>query len=38
MWEGYRFEVMDMDGNRIDRLLVSPVQQALPAPARGSAR
>jgi putative hemolysin len=22
-WEGYRFEVLDMDGNRIDRLLVS---------------
>lgn len=37
-WEGYRFEVMDMDGNRIDRLLVSPVEQALPAPARRSAR
>jgi putative hemolysin len=36
-WEGYRFEVMDMDGNRIDRLLVSPVAQALPAPARGNA-
>jgi putative hemolysin len=22
-WEGWRFEVVDMDGNRIDRLLVS---------------
>jgi putative hemolysin len=32
-WEGYRFEVMDMDGNRIDRLLVSSAAQALPAPA-----
>jgi putative hemolysin len=24
-WEGYRFEVVDMDGNRIDRLLVSAI-------------
>lgn len=24
-WEGVRFEVMDMDGNRIDKVLVSPV-------------
>ena len=23
-WEGWRFEVVDMDGNRIDRLLVTP--------------
>jgi putative hemolysin len=23
-WKGYRFEVADMDGNRIDRLLVTP--------------
>jgi putative hemolysin len=25
-WEGWRFEVADMDGNRIDRLLVIPVK------------
>jgi len=24
-WEGWRFEVADMDGNRIDRLLVTPL-------------
>ncbi|MBW8897481.1 MAG: HlyC/CorC family transporter [Massilia sp.] len=24
-WDGWRFEVADMDGNRIDRLLVGPV-------------
>ena len=27
-WEGWRFEVADMDGNRIDRLLVIPVKPA----------
>ncbi|MFL6673384.1 MAG: hemolysin family protein [Massilia sp.] len=37
-WDRYRFEVVDMDGNRIDRLLVSPEQQALPAQAAGGAR
>jgi putative hemolysin len=31
-WEGLRFEVMDMDGNRIDRILVIPALP--PAPAR----
>jgi putative hemolysin len=25
-WEGMRFEVMDMDGTRVDKVLVSPVQ------------
>jgi len=24
-WHGYRFEVMDMDGNRIDKILVTPL-------------
>jgi putative hemolysin len=24
-WDGWRFEVVDMDGNRIDRLLVAPL-------------
>ncbi len=24
-WQGYRFEVMDMDGKRVDKLLVSPI-------------
>jgi putative hemolysin len=33
-WDGFRFEVLDMDGNRIDRLLVS----AAARPARAQAR
>lgn len=24
-WEGFRFEVMDMDGNRVDKVLVMPI-------------
>lgn len=24
-WRGYRFEVVDMDGNRVDKLLVTPI-------------
>jgi putative hemolysin len=23
-WSGFRFEVMDMDGHRVDKVLVSP--------------
>jgi len=30
-WEGFRFEVMDMDGNRIDRILVAPAQPSAAA-------
>ncbi|HAA02968.1 MAG TPA: hypothetical protein DCE18_06320 [Syntrophobacteraceae bacterium] len=26
-WGGYRFEVMDMDGNRVDKVLVEPLPQ-----------
>ncbi|HMN28911.1 MAG TPA: hemolysin family protein [Caldilineaceae bacterium] len=26
VWAGYRFEVMDMDGRRVDKMLISPVQ------------
>jgi putative hemolysin len=33
-WNGWRFEVVDMDGNRIDQLLVQPVE----APAAARAR
>jgi putative hemolysin len=34
VWAGCRFEVVDMDGNRIDRLLVTPGQgRAAPDPA-----
>jgi putative hemolysin len=32
-WDGWRFEVADMDGNRIDRLLVAPAEP----PAKGLA-
>lgn len=24
-WSGYRFEVVDMDGNRVDKVLISPI-------------
>ncbi|WP_374041153.1 hemolysin family protein [Massilia sp. MS-15] len=37
-WEGFRFEVMDMDGNRIDRILVSRQGAPAPAPAPEPAR
>ena len=30
-WQGHRFEVVDMDGNRVDKVLVGPVPSA-PAP------
>jgi putative hemolysin len=34
-WDGFRFEVVDMDGNRIDRLLVSAAARpARPVPAQ----
>jgi putative hemolysin len=26
-WQGYRFEVLDMDGKRVDKLLVSPISR-----------
>jgi len=26
-WRGWRFEVVDMDGNRIDKVLASPVRE-----------
>lgn len=28
-WEGMRFEVMDMDGNRVDKVLVMPTEQKI---------
>jgi putative hemolysin len=27
-WSGYRFEVVDMDGNRVDKVLVSQIPEA----------
>jgi putative hemolysin len=32
-WDGLRFEIVDMDGRRIDRILVAPVAPAAQAPA-----
>ncbi|MDX2214063.1 MAG: hemolysin family protein [Oculatellaceae cyanobacterium bins.114] len=29
-WEGFRFEVMDMDGNRVDKMLVMPLPPRSP--------
>lgn len=31
-WDSYRIEVVDMDGNRIDRLMVSQLEPAEPTP------
>lgn len=31
-WNGLRFEVVDMDGRRVDKLLVAPVPTEVPAP------
>lgn len=33
-WEGFRFEIMDMDGNRIDRIMVSRYLRIEPEPDR----
>ncbi len=33
-WQGFRFEVMDMDGNRIDRIMVSRYEAVEPEPER----
>jgi putative hemolysin len=27
-WEGFRFEVMDMDGRRVDKVLIASVQDS----------
>lgn len=36
VWEGYRFEIVDMDGARIDKVLVSREDKATgPAPSEG---
>jgi putative hemolysin len=32
-WEGYSFEVVDMDGRRVDKVLVAPVRNTDPAEA-----
>ncbi|WNZ21887.1 HlyC/CorC family transporter [Leptolyngbya sp. NK1-12] len=35
-WEGFRFEVMDMDGNRVDKVLVVPPKSNLNSEELGS--
>jgi putative hemolysin len=37
-WEGIRFEVVDMDGFRVDKILVSTVSGAQPNPDWGKSR
>jgi putative hemolysin len=32
-WEGFRFEIVDMDGNRIDKVIVKPPVAAAPEEA-----
>ena len=32
---GWRFEVMDMDGNRVDKVLLAPLTAGLPSPVEG---
>jgi putative hemolysin len=32
-WGGFRFEVMDMDGRRVDKVLVSPLPPAEESPS-----
>jgi putative hemolysin len=36
VWEGRRFEVVDMDGNRVDKVLVTPVLAEPPDPAQSA--
>jgi len=31
VWDGFRFEVVDMDGNRVDKILVAPAKAAAKA-------
>jgi putative hemolysin len=35
-WDALRFEVMDMDGRRVDKVLVTPLAQPPPDPAAAS--
>lgn len=35
-WKGLRFEVVDMDGNRVDKVLVTPLQTDVVNPANGN--
>jgi putative hemolysin len=35
LWQGWRFEVMDMDGHRVDKVLVTPPKN-LREPAKDS--
>ena len=35
-WGGFRFEVVDMDGHRVDKILVTPLPAEAPAEHAGS--
>ncbi len=35
IWDGYRFEIMDIDGTRIDKVLISPLRNIPIASMRG---
>jgi putative hemolysin len=35
IWGGLRFEVMDMDGNRVDKVLVAPLESDAGSPPSG---
>jgi putative hemolysin len=37
-WLGYTFEVMDMDGRRVDKVLITPLQQKGPQIEETTAR
>ena len=32
-WQGWRFEVVDLDGKRVDKVLVQPIKEVAEAPA-----
>jgi putative hemolysin len=37
-WRGWRFEVVDMDRNRIDKVLAAPMKSVPPGRERGVQR
>ena len=37
-WHGLKFEVMDMDGRRVDKVLVTTLPQRAPAPEEGNGK
>jgi len=37
-WHGLKFEVMDMDGRRVDKVLVTTLAPRAPAPDEGNGK